>query len=205
MTVESRQADAARAALQEVVAIDARCLWNRDRSPPHFAGVPGQVAIDARWLWNETFHAAKPTLAGNRDRCSIAVGSRRFLTRLIGPSLQVAIDARCLWDRDKNSDDYDAAREGPRPGPLSRRDSHARWLWVSIPSSHAPAREALAIDARWLWIRTVTRLPPNVRWAVESIRDRCSVALERRLALAMPRAARRHCRDRCSVALERRP
>ena len=109
----------------------------------------------------------------------------------------VAIDARWLWDRD--------AQQRPAPPPQSS-------TWRSM-------LDGCGIETALIGAQNTAC--PDARWAVESIRDRCSVALEREtgardaascskaLSRSMLRCfgaeTVRHCRDRCSVALERRP
>ena len=61
------------------VAIDARWLWDRDLDGDLEQSLAASVAIDARWLWDRdstSLHGNHRRVLG-RDRCSMAVGSRR--------------------------------------------------------------------------------------------------------------------------------
>ena len=154
MAVESRQ-DSTVTVLRDVsaVAIDARWLWNRDRSSRFCSEFDIAVAIDARWLWNRDSPSrhAPHIHRRSRDRCSMAVGSRLIVDVPERVAVSVAIDARWLWDRD-----------------------------LRAACTRVTAMSSVAIDARWLWDRDFgEHARPGQKL---HRRDRCSMAVGSRHA-----------------------
>ena len=64
--------------VEQVVAIDARCLWDRDTEHKRTADARLAVAIDARWLWDRDWRSRCQSRGKSlrHDRCSMTVGSR---------------------------------------------------------------------------------------------------------------------------------
>ena len=156
------------------VAIDARWLWNRDRTQRNRTPSRLMVAIDARWLWNRDLPSASPrTLAGGvaidarwlwdrdlRRRATFDVRAWKSRSMLDGCGIEtpallssartpfVAIDARWLWDRDETP------RASVEFTPLGRdRCSMTVGSRPYPPEEQEDRFDPVAIDARWLWDR----------------------------------------------------
>ena len=171
------------------VAIDARWLWDQTRSSrcrdrcsmavgsrlawstadypigsrsmldgcgietrgPSRCARPPSVAIDARWLWDRD----SPTLTQLSER-------------------RVAIDARWLWDRDPRVGDAHAKRRdrcSMRDRDIARSRSMLDGCGIETRRGAPMASSAVAIDARWLWIRSRSRAAAraiDARWVYQT-------------------------------------
>ena len=165
--------------------------------------------------------AEAPSVAGGRDRCSMAVGSRHqrraveqlkaFLSRsmLDGCGIEtsharkratsyrgVAIDARWLWDRDSPTSQPCAHVPPTRRDRCSMAVGSRQVRRRRLPE----CRQRVAIDARWLWDRDSMgrfQFRQLVDAMSRSMLDGCGIETGDRGPVRIHASGR----DRCSMAV----
>ena len=174
-----------------------------------------RVAIDARWLWDRDA-GRTPVALSRRDRCSMTVGSRPVLVLTAGRSAgrrdrcSMAVGsrlrpARCTsasrpWSRSMLDGCGIETAASATCNAASSVAIDARWLWDrELTRLGRPARRPhVAIDARWLWDRDWLRC--RAPRPSRSMLDGCGIETSR------PRASRGRSRsmlDGCGIETRR--